>query len=176
MKGTVDKLLGLMKLGDDEYDEYEEDYEEVEEEEEEKKSSPFSFFKKEEPEEEEEPEDPVVRETPQKRQVKRNINSKVVSMSSRGVEVNVIKPRDFSESKLVADLLREGKTVVINMEEIVNPEAQRTIDFIGGACYAVDGTLQAISRNIFIAAPNNIEVNGDLRDEIMNESIVSPKI
>ncbi|MDO4941844.1 MAG: cell division protein SepF [Lachnospiraceae bacterium] len=176
MKGTVDKLLGLMKLGDDEYDEYEEDYEEVEEEEE-KKSGPFSFFKKEEPEEEEtEDEDPVIRETPQKRQIKRNINSKVVSMNSRGVEVNVIKPRDFSESKLVADLLRDGKTVVINMEEIVNPEAQRTIDFIGGSCYAVDGTLQAISRNIFIAAPNNIEVNGDLRDEIMNESIVSPKI
>ena len=88
----------------------------------------------------------------------------------------MIKPRDFSEAKLVADLLRQGKTVVINMEDIVNPEAQRTIDFVGGACYAVDGTLQAISRNIFIAAPDDIEVSGDLRDEIMNESIVSPTI
>lgn len=172
MKGKVDKLLGFMKLNDDEYDEYDEydDYEEVEEEE----KKPFFFRKKEEPEEEDE-ESSVVTEKP-KRQFTRTSNGKVVSMNSRGVEVNVIKPQDFSESKLVADLLREGKTVVINMEEVVNPEAQRTIDFIGGACYAVDGTLQAISKHIFIAAPDNIEVNGDLRNEIMNENIISPKI
>ncbi|MDO4169174.1 MAG: cell division protein SepF [Lachnospiraceae bacterium] len=174
MKGRVDKLLGFMKLSDDEYDEYDEyeDYEEVEEDEEEKK--PFFFRKKEEPEEEDE-EETIVREKP-RRQFSRTSNSKVVSMNSRGVEVNVVKPRDFRESKLIADFLREGKTVVINMEDIMNPEAQRTIDFIGGACYAFDGTLQAISKNIFIAAPDDIEVNGDLRDEIMNDDIISPKI
>jgi cell division inhibitor SepF len=179
MKGTVDKLLGFMKLNEDEYDEYDdsEEYEEVGEEEKEKKSSPFSFFKKEESEEDEAEEQEVeaVRETP-KRQFKRGTSSKVISMNSREVEVKVIKPQYFSESKLVADLLREGKTVVINMEGVVNPEAQRTIDFIGGACYAVDGTLQAISKNIFIAAPDDILVNGDLRDEIMNENIISPTI
>ena len=54
--------------------------------------------------------------------------------------------------------------------------AQRIIDFIGGACYALEGTLQAISANIFIAAPNNIEVTGDLREEILNESTVSPEL
>lgn len=171
MKGTVDKLLGFMRLNEDEYDEYDE-YEEVEEEETEEKK-PFFFRKREEDTEEEN--DTSVTEKP-KRQFSRTSNNKVVSMNSRGVEVNVIKPQDFSESKLVADLLREGKTVVINMEEVANPEAQRTIDFIGGACYAVDGTLQAISKSIFIAAPDNIEVNGDLRDEIMNDNIISPKI
>ena len=175
MKGTVDKLLGFMKLGDDEYEEYEEDYEEVDDDDDDRRSThTFSIFNKKEKYEEEE-EDSVVQEKP-KRTYNRSVNSKVVSMSSRGGEVNVIKPRDFSEAKLVADLLRQGKTVVINMEDIVNPEAQRTIDFVGGACYAVDGTLQAISRNIFIAAPDDIEVSGDLRDEIMNESIVSPTI
>ena len=49
-------------------------------------------------------------------------------------------------------------------------------DFIGGACFAIDGTLKAISNNIFIVAPGNIEVSGDLRDEIISDSMISPEL
>jgi cell division inhibitor SepF len=174
MKGAMDRFLGLMRLNDDDYEEeYDDEYEEVDEEEETVEKSISIFPKKTKKEEKEES---VISEAPKRQSYRRTANNKVVSMNGHGVEVFVIKPQDFSESKVAADLLREGRTVVINMEGVVNPEAQRTIDFIGGACYAVDGTLQAISKNIFIAAPDNIEVNGDLRDEIMNEDIVSPKI
>lgn len=101
-------------------------------------------------------------------------SNKVVSMNGRGSEVYVIKPQEFNEAQTVTDFLKDGKTIVINMEGIELNAAQRIIDFIGGACYALDGTLQAISSNIFIAAPQDIEVSGDLRDEILNESTVSP--
>ncbi len=90
-------------------------------------------------------------------------------------EVYVIVPHDTSESQTVADFLKNGKTIVINMEGLELATAQRIIDFIGGACYAIDGSLQAISANIFIAAPSSIEVSGDLR-EILGASAVSPQL
>lgn len=96
---------------------------------------------------------------------------------SRGSgEVYVIKPQEISESQTVTDFLKNGKTIVINMEGLELAPAQRIIDFIGGACYALGGSLQAISANIFIAAPGSIEVSGDLREEILNESTVSPQL
>lgn len=99
------------------------------------------------------------------------------SESYRGrSEVYVIRPQEINEAQTVTDFLKRGKTIVINMEGVEIPSAQRIIDFIGGACYALDGSLQAISANIFIAAPNNIEVTGDLREEILNESTVSPEL
>ena len=88
----------------------------------------------------------------------------------------VIKPQEFNEAQKVTDYLKEGKMIVINMEGIEVHAAQRIIDFIGGACYALDGSLQAISANIFIAAPINVDVTGDLRDEILNESTLSPEL
>ncbi|GEM_PF-89078 len=97
------------------------------------------------------------------------------SIKSSG-DVYVIKPQDISESQVVADFLRNGKTIVINMEGLELSPAQRIIDFIGGACYAIGGSLQAISANIFIAAPGSIEVSGDLREEILNESTLSPQL
>lgn len=106
-----------------------------------------------------------------------NSNSRQRSESYRGrSEVYVIKPQEINEAQTVTDFLRNGKTIVINMEGVELAPAQRIIDFIGGACYALNGTLQAISANIFIAAPDNIEVTGDLREEILNESTVSPQL
>ena len=107
--------------------------------------------------------------------------SKLVSINSRNNnrssnQVYVIKPQEFNEAQKVTDYLKEGKTIVINMEGIEVHAAQRIIDFIGGACYALDGSLQAISANIFIAAPRNIDVSGDLRDEILNDSTLSPEL
>lgn len=104
-------------------------------------------------------------------------NQRQRSESVRGRnEVYVIKPQEISESQTVTDFLKNGKTIVINMEGLELAPAQRIIDFIGGACYALNGSLQAISANIFIAAPNSIEVSGDLREEILNESTISPQL
>lgn len=118
---------------------------------------------------------------PKARPAKASSPSKLVSINSRnnnrgGHQVYVIKPQEFNEAQRVTDYLKEGRTIVINMEGIEVHAAQRIIDFIGGACYALDGSLQAISANIFIAAPNNINVTGDLRDEILNDSTLSPEL
>lgn len=173
---AVDKLLNFMKLTEDE--EYEE-YDEYEEEEEEPDTERRSFFRKKDTVREEsnviEPITYTGRETKDPKP-RRFGTGKVVSMNGHGVEVYVIKPQDFAEAQTAADLLKEGKTVVINLEGVELTVAQRSIDFVGGATYAIDGSLQAVSNNIFIAAPDSIEVNGDLRSEIMNENIISPQL
>ncbi len=107
--------------------------------------------------------------------------SKLVSINSRNNNrsngtVRVIKPQEFNEAQMVTDYLKEGDSIVINMEGIEVHAAQRIIDFIGGACYALNGSLQAISANIFIAAPSNIDVTGDLRDEILSGSALAPEL
>ena len=174
--GAVDKLLNFMKLTEDE--EYDES-DEYEEEEEEPDTERRSFFRKKDTVREEsnviEPITYTSRETKDPKP-RRFGSGKVVSMNGHGVEVYVIKPQDFAEAQTAADLLKEGKTVVINLEGVELTVAQRSIDFVGGATYAIDGSLQAVSNNIFIAAPDSIEVNGDLRSEIMNENIISPQL
>lgn len=99
-----------------------------------------------------------------------------LTKQEEGETVRVIKPQEFNEAQIVAEFLKEGKTIVVNLEGIEISQAQRIIDFIGGASFAVNGSLKAISNNIFIVAPGNIEVSGDLRDEIVGENIISPEL
>ncbi len=187
--GTLDKFMDLMRINDPEIEEEyenEEDYEEYEEEEVEEVEEKRSFFsfgrKKEAPavveEEEEIEEEPAYTPQPTRGPSYRPAptRNKVVSMNGTGIEVIVVRPIDFTDCKIIADYLGEGKTVMINMEDIKNPAAQRTIDFIGGAVYAYNGTLTAASPKMFIAAPGEVIVDGDLCDDIMNENIVAPQI
>ncbi len=91
-------------------------------------------------------------------------------------EVYVIRPMEFDDAQTVADFLKKGRATVINMEGLQVESAQRIIDFIGGACYGLEGELKAISANIFIAVPANMEVSGDLRDEILSQTFGTPSL
>lgn len=104
-------------------------------------------------------------------------NNKLVSINSRSGraadenEVFVIKPDEFDDAQMIIDHLNRGQIIVINMEDLDLPTAQRIADFIGGASYAIDGLFQAISGNIFLATPSGTYVSGDLREELAESSL-----
>ncbi len=188
MKKLSGRFLDMMKLNDDDdfEDMIEEDFDEEEEEEEvTKEKKKFSFFgkKKEEEPEEEEEETPapsktarVTQPAPERRnRTSGRKNSNIVSIG-RGEEVKVVKPKTFNESKLITDYLKANKTVVVNLEGIEITTAQRIIDCIGGASYALGGSLEPISNKIFIVAPKDIEISGDLIDEIAGDNFISPDL
>ncbi|NLV47658.1 MAG: cell division protein SepF, partial [Clostridiaceae bacterium] len=51
------------------------------------------------------------------------------------------------------DHIRAGKTVICNIEKVDAKVAQRVIDFITGAAYALDGKVMPVSSVIFVVAP-----------------------
>ena len=180
-KTGMSKFMDFLKLSDPEDDYDDDDLFDDDEDDEEDYEEEFSFIKwkpKEKSPSYDEDEEYDNRRS-RIRQPKSSTNpSKLVSINSRNNnrrgQVFVIKPQDISHAQTVTQYLKEGNLVVINMEGIEIHIAQRIIDFIGGACDALDGSIQGISNNIFIAAPSNIAVTGDLRDEILNESSLSP--
>lgn len=181
-KTGMSKFMDFLKLSDpdDDFDDddlfdEEDDYEEYEPPKKKAKAKSSKLY---------DDDDDDFIESPKKAKPKQNRQlgpSKLVSINSRNNNrsngtVRVIKPQEFNEAQMVTDYLKEGDSIVINMEGIEVHAAQRIIDFIGGACYALNGSLQAISANIFIAAPSNIDVTGDLRDEILSGSALAPEL
>ncbi len=179
-KSGMSKFMDFLKLSDPEED-YEDDglFDDDDEEDDEEFSFPKRKPKEKPSYDDDDDDDDYQPKRPRMRQQKAANPSKLVSINSRNnrrSQVFVIKPQDISHAQTVTQYLKEGNLVVINMEGIEIHTAQRIIDFIGGACDALDGSIQGISNNIFIAAPSNIAVTGDLREEILNESALSPNI
>lgn len=71
----------------------------------------------------------------------------------------VIEPRDFDESPKLVDSLKSRKPVIINLEKLDTDIARKIFDFLSGATYALDGNVQKIANNIFIFAPDNVDID-----------------
>lgn len=77
----------------------------------------------------------------------------------------VYHPVSYEDAQSIIDNLKARKPVIVNMEELEVSGAQRILDFLSGAVYAINGTICKISRGIFVVTPNNYDVVGNDEDE-----------
>ena len=88
----------------------------------------------------------------------------------RKSQVSMVIARSAEDSEQIVDLLINGRSGVMNLEAVGLADAQRIIDFVGGACYTIGGSLQGISSKIFIAAPGSVDLSGDFI-EMVNDTL-----
>ena len=84
---------------------------------------------------------------------------------SGGMKMIVYHPVSYEDTQNIIDNIKNRKPVIVNMEELEIECAQRILDFLSGAVYALNGTMSKISRGIFVVAPNNYDVVGNGEDE-----------
>lgn len=91
--------------------------------------------------------------------------SRVVPLRSASAskvwEVSIMKPTRFDDSQDICDMLLDERATVVNLEGIDLALAQRIMDFISGAVYALNGKIHQISNLIFIISPENVDISGD---------------
>jgi cell division inhibitor SepF len=76
-------------------------------------------------------------------------------------EVLVIEPRAFEESLEIIEHLRGRKSVLLNLHMLDNEGSQRVVDFLSGACHAIDGHQQRIGDGVFLFAPATVVINSE---------------
>ena len=101
---------------------------------------------------------------------------KVVPMNaqSQSIKMVISQPTTFEQSEEICSLLKEKKSVIVNLEYVNKDVARRIVDFISGGVYALDGHIQKISNSIFLIAPTNYEITNEMaREEIKSKLSVS---
>ena len=98
--------------------------------------------------------------------------NKVVNIHATAqLQVILVKPEVFADTKQIADHLNSKKTVVLNLESTTPDVTRRIIDFLGGVAYANGGQLKKVSTNTYIITPYNVNVSGDLLDELESTGV-----
>lgn len=112
------------------------------------------------PEEEYQPE-----MTPNKRNKVVNINA------TTQLQVVLVKPERFDDASTVADHLNAKRTVVLNLESTNKEVSRRMVDFLSGVAYANHGQIQRVANSTFIITPCNVDIMGDLLDELESNGV-----
>ena len=97
---------------------------------------------------------------------------KVVNINTTTqLQVVLVKPEKFQDASAIADHLRDKRTVVLNLESANKDVARRMVDFLSGAAYAQEGKIKKVAVATYIITPYNVDIIGDLIDELENNGM-----
>ncbi|MFW5649040.1 MAG: cell division protein SepF [Candidatus Alkaliphilus sp. MAG34] len=98
--------------------------------------------------------------------------NKVVNIhTTTQMKVVLYEPDNFEEAPSIVDDLKNRKPVIVNLENTDSDLAKKFFDFLNGAIYALDGNIQKVSTGIFILAPNNVDISGNIKEELKNKGV-----
>ena len=90
------------------------------------------------------------------------MQNKTVAPNTAQFKMVVIEPKSFDESPKLVDNLKAKKPVIINLEKVESDTARKIFDFLSGATYALNGNVQKVANNIFVFAPENVDVSANI--------------
>ena len=98
--------------------------------------------------------------------------NKVVNINATTqLQVVLVKPERFDDASTIADQLNAKRTVVLNLESTNKEVSRRLIDFLSGVAYANNGQIKRVATSTFIITPYNVDIMGDLIDELENNGV-----
>lgn len=98
--------------------------------------------------------------------------SKVVNINATTqLQVVLVKPERMEDASTIADHLNAKRTVVLNLESTNKEISRRLVDFLTGVAYANRGQIKRVANSTFIITPYNVDIMGDLLDELESNGV-----
>ncbi|NLJ78423.1 MAG: cell division protein SepF [Tissierellia bacterium] len=102
----------------------------------------------------------------------KRVNNKVVNIHTSGnMKLVVHEPLNYEDAPKIIDDIKIRKAVIVSLEQL-DPEMKRQVfDFINGGLYSLEANIQKVTTDIFVLAPNNVEIDNNMKNELKNNEI-----
>ncbi|MBQ0017533.1 MAG: cell division protein SepF [Clostridiales bacterium] len=67
-------------------------------------------------------------------------------------------PKNNNDVKTLVEYLKGGKPCIVNLGELSEQELKSVLDFLGGAVYALGGTISRLQGNLFVMSPKDMKI------------------
>lgn len=85
-----------------------------------------------------------------------------ISLGGGDIELKLVRPVSFEDLLTAVDYLKDGKTVLLNLESADKTIVRRMVDFISGAAYALDANIKQATKDSYFIAPKRVDVGGEI--------------
>ena len=94
-----------------------------------------------------------------------NVGNNVVSLhTQKNTRMVLCEPKSYDEAQAIADEIRNRKSVVVNLQRVQSDLGLRIVDFLSGTVYALSGSISKLGPNIYLCAPESVEVQGSITE------------
>ncbi len=86
--------------------------------------------------------------------------------SNIDMKLFICEPKRYEDCTRAVDELKNRKPVVLNLENMDTDIKKQIFEFIKGSVYALEASIQKVSREIFVIAPSNVQIDGQLKEKL----------
>ncbi len=90
--------------------------------------------------------------------------------TQKQVRVVLAEPGSYEDAQVIADHLKGHRSVIVNLHKAEYTQALRVVDFLSGCVYSLGGTMQKLGKNIFLCAPDNVDIQGTISEYLAGET------
>lgn len=72
-----------------------------------------------------------------------------------------VHPRSYKDALSIGDAFRAGTPVIMNLTDMDDADAKRLVDFSAGLTFGLLGSIERVTKNVFLLSPEHVEVMGD---------------
>ncbi len=100
-------------------------------------------------------------------EVKKSRKGQVVSIpgQNKAVEMILVKAERYDDMQNIARHIKERRIVIVNFEDMPQEVAQRMVDFLSGAVFALDGVPKKVSGATFVFSSSQVDLEGNIMGE-----------
>lgn len=96
--------------------------------------------------------------TLEKKQMNQNIVAQQAQVQA-GQTIAIKEPRAYADIMEAARIVKNGECVLVNFKFMGDTQARRSIDFMTGVAFTLDGDIQNVGGQIFLMTPAHITVD-----------------
>lgn len=89
-------------------------------------------------------------------------NNVIKVHSNTDMKVSICEPEKYEDCTKAVDEIKNRKIVVLNIEGMELEDQKQIFEFIKGAVYSLEASIQKVSKGIFVIAPSNVQIDGRL--------------
>ncbi|WP_280511729.1 cell division protein SepF [Nocardia farcinica] len=90
-------------------------------------------------------------------------------------KITTLRPRDYSEARIIGERFREGNPVIMDLVELSNADAKRLVDFAAGLAFALRGSFDKVATKVFLLSPADVDVSAEERRRIAETGFYNQK-
>ena len=76
------------------------------------------------------------------------------------VALKLMQPKSHTEATQIADKLKEGSIILLDIANLPKDKAHRLVDFLAGVTYVLGGEMIKTNKNTIVVAPAGVDVSG----------------
>ena len=92
------------------------------------------------------------------------------------VALKLLQPKSHTEATKIADKLKEGCIVLLDISNLSKEKAVRLVDFLAGVAYVLGGEMIKTNKNTIVVSPAGVDISSFASEEQPAEEVVEETV